>query len=242
MTTVSLRGFARSPAHVSPPRSTRTPDPLARFARLAAVGQSSEALFLEMVDLLSAVQGHCDLARQGDEDAIAEARRLALRCADRVRMLLSFTRGNTQRWSCNLQNVVARVRSHLTLFALDDFPLDVDLEDHARIACPPTQLQQVLQHLILFARESIGRGVGRVEVHARTRHRHVTLEIRHDGPGIPRAMRKRLFQPFAAPEAGALGLELYVARRIVEAHGGVLGLFSHPERGTTFRVVMPLAG
>ena len=65
------------------------------------------------------------------------------------------------------------------------------------------------------------------------------LEVAHDGPGIPESIRDSLFEPFAWPDAPGLGLELYIARYIVESHEGILGFFSSPDRGTTFRVILP---
>ena len=243
MADTAIRGVLQTPTPRVPPQGPGHVDALARFGRLASVGQSAESIGYQMTDLLSAIQGRCDLAasrEDGGVDDIRHAKLLAARCAEMVRRLLAFTRGQAQRWSCSLRRVVDRMESDLSLRHLSDVPMRVDIPKDVRVACPPTQLQQAIQNLVLFARETIGRGEGQIEVRARARKRYVTIEVAHDGPGIPESVREHLFEPFAAPEAGGLGLELYIARCVVEAHEGVLGFFSTPERGTTFRIVLPV--
>jgi signal transduction histidine kinase len=73
----------------------------------------------------------------------------------------------------------------------------------------------------------------------------VRLEIRDGGRGIPPEHLPRIFDRFvrAAPmrEYGGLGLGLYIARRIVEAHEGTIAAESAPGRGATVTVELPLA-
>ncbi len=69
--------------------------------------------------------------------------------------------------------------------------------------------------------------------------------VRDRGPGIPAAERHLIFDPFARGGAadggrGGKGLGLFIARRVVEAHGGVIGL--RPVRpGAEFCIELPLA-
>jgi signal transduction histidine kinase len=71
------------------------------------------------------------------------------------------------------------------------------------------------------------------------------LRVADQGPGIPADALPRLFERFyrgqhAAEEAG-LGLGLYIARMLVEAHGGRIWAASTPGAGSTFTIVLPLA-
>jgi signal transduction histidine kinase len=69
------------------------------------------------------------------------------------------------------------------------------------------------------------------------------LSVRDEGIGIELADQERVFGRFerAAPTRhfGGLGLGLYIARQIVEAHGGAIELHSVPGAGTTFTVDLP---
>lgn len=71
------------------------------------------------------------------------------------------------------------------------------------------------------------------------------INVVDQGPGILPADRKKLFQEFAKlsarPTAGedSTGLGLAITRRIVEAHGGEIGVDSEPGHGANFWFVLP---
>jgi signal transduction histidine kinase len=70
----------------------------------------------------------------------------------------------------------------------------------------------------------------------------VAVSVSDDGPGIPPALRERLFQEFVRgdhAERGS-GLGLAFCRRAVEAHGGRIAVASDPGRGSTFSFTLPL--
>lgn len=70
----------------------------------------------------------------------------------------------------------------------------------------------------------------------------VRVEVRDAGPGIDPARREQVFERFtqggAAP--GGAGLGLSIAREIVTAHGGTIGVDSEPGRGSTFWFTLPV--
>jgi len=71
----------------------------------------------------------------------------------------------------------------------------------------------------------------------------VVVEVHNHGH-IPDEIRPFLFNPFSAGgrsrgRTGGLGLGLFIARALVEAHGGEIQVQSAPEAGTTFRVILP---
>ena len=69
------------------------------------------------------------------------------------------------------------------------------------------------------------------------------IEVIDRGPGVPEALRARLFEPFvtAAPEAGGTGLGLAIARELTLAMGGDLTLARTGAEGATFRIILPAA-
>jgi signal transduction histidine kinase len=69
------------------------------------------------------------------------------------------------------------------------------------------------------------------------------LAVRDQGIGIEPEDQKRIFGRFEravpAQHFGGLGLGLYIAREIVEAHGGTIRVASEPGSGTTFTIDLP---
>ena len=112
------------------------------------------------------------------------------------------------------------------------------------LAADPNQLQQLLINLILNALDATPPG-GRITVTGRRDRRDgragVAVDVADTGPGIPEALRPRLFEPFVTtkPAGQGTGLGLAICRDIIKAHGGDIGVESRPGQGTTFTVWIP---
>jgi signal transduction histidine kinase len=119
-------------------------------------------------------------------------------------------------------------------------------EGPAWVRGDPVRLQQVLNNLLSNAIKYSPHG-GPVLVTVSVDSDRVHVSVADEGIGMAEEEVRRLFAPFQrAREAcdsripGA-GLGLYVARRIVEAHGGELAVRSAPGAGTVFSVALPAA-
>jgi PAS domain S-box-containing protein len=115
----------------------------------------------------------------------------------------------------------------------EELVLDVDEE----------RLLQVMFNLVNNAVKFTPSG-GRVEVGAARDAGEVRLWVRDSGPGLSPSQLEQVFERGwqAEPKSGGKGLGLYIARRIVEAHGGRLWAASGPGQGTTFVAVLPAGG
>jgi signal transduction histidine kinase len=72
----------------------------------------------------------------------------------------------------------------------------------------------------------------------------VRFEVQDQGPGIPKAHQKDLFEKFfrvPGSPAGGSGLGLFIAKGLVQAHGGAIGVESAPGEGATFWFTVPAA-
>jgi signal transduction histidine kinase len=80
----------------------------------------------------------------------------------------------------------------------------------------------------------------RITVQAERKDQCVIIEISDTGPGIPSAVRDRLFRPFSATaRPGSAGLGLAISRELLQAHGGDVVLLATNESGTRFRLSIP---
>jgi signal transduction histidine kinase/DNA-binding response OmpR family regulator len=106
-----------------------------------------------------------------------------------------------------------------------------------------TRLNQILMNLIGNAVKFTPEG-GKIELAARKMGDVVRLEVRDSGPGIPPEEKKRIFEAFYrmtqnAKAAEGSGLGLAITQRLVELHGGELGLESEPGSGSCFYFTLP---
>jgi signal transduction histidine kinase len=62
------------------------------------------------------------------------------------------------------------------------------------------------------------------------------------GPGIDAETVGKVFTPYFTTRAGGSGLGLPTARRLIEAHGGRIDVWSEPGKGSDFCVVLPVDG
>ncbi len=104
----------------------------------------------------------------------------------------------------------------------------------------PVLLEWALEVLVKNAVDALaGRG-GRIAVSALRRpDGGATVIVADDGPGIPRDLRARIFEPGFSTKQSGWGIGLSLARRIVEEnHGGSLRLTS-ADRGAAFEIILP---
>ncbi len=126
---------------------------------------------------------------------------------------------------------------------------EVQIERHygslPRIRCHPGELGQLWTNLLSNALEALP-VEGRIELTTDAPDaQHVRVCIQDNGRGIDPAILPRVFEPRFTTKAGSirygLGLGLAIARRIIDSHGGTIGLVSAPGR-TRVTVTLPVNG
>lgn len=109
-----------------------------------------------------------------------------------------------------------------------------------KISADPLQLQQVFMNLLLNAADAMPAGG---TITARTAHdetaRPLSIRIGDTGMGIDTAVIDKIFQPFFTTKPKGTGLGLAITKRLVEQHGGSIGVESNPGGGVLFTITLP---
>lgn len=138
----------------------------------------------------------------------------------------------------------------IALAPYGDRPLTLERDLRARetlLRVDPGRLSQVLINLVSNAILHNDKPEVAITVRTRTPDpSRFVLEVEDNGPGIPPALRKRIFEPFfRGSPAGSNGLGLAISARIIEAFGGTLTLGEGRGGGARFVLslpAIPLAG
>lgn len=101
------------------------------------------------------------------------------------------------------------------------------------------RLEHLFVNLLLNAMNAVAPTGGEVTVRLAADGDRVRIDVQDNGPGIPEQYRERLFEPFFTTRANRVGLGLFSARKIVEAHRGEIQVGSEPGKGARVTVWLP---
>lgn len=122
-------------------------------------------------------------------------------------------------------------------------PIEVLLPEAVVIEADTARMRQAIENLVGNAQRHSPEGVAvTLEVTSEQRQDGpwALISVRDTGPGIAPELLPRLFTRYSSGEkGGALGLGLYLARGIAEAHGGILTVDSCPGKGASFQFAIP---
>jgi signal transduction histidine kinase len=197
---------------------------------------------------LSSLAGWIELLEEGSSDARsrtavahmrADLERLD-RVAHRFERIGRERRGEQVDLHALVDRITTYFRARVPTLA---HQVAIDVAAHAEpvsVTGDAVLLEWALEVLVKNAVDALaGRG-GRITVSARRRPAGgAILTVADDGPGIPRELRPRVFEPGFSTKQSGWGIGLALARRIVEEnHGGSLRL-APADRGATFEIILP---
>ena len=128
-------------------------------------------------------------------------------------------------------------------------PIVVEREERGgAVAMEPAAFDMVVTHLLdnaIDASAPAADGAGRLPIAIRLGREadQLRIDIVDRGCGMtPEFIRDELFRPFGTSKPQGSGIGAFQARELLRAAGGNLQVFSEPGRGTTMRLLLPLAG
>ncbi len=232
-----------------------------RDSRLVAVGQMTGTIAHDMRGPLTAIFNRIELVRMVsdmagnldtiDDDLVA-IEDTVRRVNNMIQELLEFVRGNNvkldlqkteiepfvNRLCEDMQTSLSNMGIAFEHEKIGDLSASVEM-DRDRIA-------RVIENLVNNARDAVAnmeeKPDGKVWIRTEVTEESLIVRIADNGPGIPDAAAKKLFQPFAtAGKANGTGLGLAIVRNLVTAHEGRIEVDFHPqEGGAAFTMTLPL--
>ena len=175
-------------------------------------------------------------------EAFSRARSSLSRVRGIVDGLLEFARAGARPElgaRAEVRSVIAGLAEELRPFATQRHAeLGFDDVPDVAVACSPGVLLSLLSNLLRNGIKYLGSAdVREVSVRVRQRRGRVIFEVEDTGPGIPVELGSRIFQPYVrGPNTGApgIGLGLATVKRLVESHGGSLGVRIGSRGGALF--------
>jgi signal transduction histidine kinase len=165
---------------------------------------------------------------------------------DRLSLLLNEFRSMSLPQNLDLKkNDLRRIVEQVLAVQLDAYrTAGITVKFDFEATCPAVnidaaKIKQVVLNLCKNAVEAMPEG-GHLSIKSYCSGDMVVLEIRDDGVGIP--VRANIFALYKTTKAGGSGLGLHVVEHIVLAHSGTIDYTSEPGSGTTFKIVLPIAG
>ena len=232
---------------------------MARLERLFAVQQSFISdLSHELRTPLTAIRGNLDLLKRygRDEkafDAIETETRRMTRMVDEVLLLARVDSGHVVMQLRQLDLDALLLDTFNSLFSLEEvkdrnLSIKLDKLEKLRVVGDAEHLQLMTKNVIANAIRYTPDG-GEVVLSLYSRDgRHAIIEVQDSGIGIDQNDITRIFDRFYQVDSSranrrnidGAGLGLSIVKWVVDSHGGDIEVESQLNRGTTFRIVVPL--
>jgi len=229
---------------------------LARLERLFNAQQRFLAdVSHELRTPLTVIKGNADLIRKmgPDSESLDSISEEVDRLKRMVGDLLLLANAESGKLTITLRlveldAVLTEVFQQMRILAADRVQLKLTEIDQAQVNGDRDRLKQVFINLISNAIQYTPQG-GAVSVCLRLEPEQVRVNITDTGPGIPAPDLDHIFDRFYRGEksrtrakGGGYGLGLSIANWIVDKHGGKIEVESVEGQGSTFSVLLPLAG
>lgn len=235
--------------------------------RLESLGVLAGGIAHDFNNLLTGILGNASLARMqiADEDPaqkyLSEIEAVTVRAADLCKQMLAYSgKGRFEVQLLDLNELVRETTQLIQLSIGKNAAIQYNLASAIPpIQADPTQLRQVVMNLVINASEALEGMSGTIAVRTGVMQAdasylqgailspelptgdYVYLEVSDTGVGMPPETLARIFEPFFTTKFTGRGLGLSAVLGIVRSHEGAMKVYSETNRGTTFKLLFPVA-
>ncbi|MBS1723823.1 MAG: GAF domain-containing protein [Armatimonadetes bacterium] len=214
---------------------------LVQSEKLSVVGTLAASTAHDIKNILSSITLELGFGVESPERALASVKSHLDRFSVLAHRLLSYAKPRMVAMQpVDLNDVVLKV---LALTSAQTRIASVTVVWEPSRCLPPVlgdphQLEHLFVNLVLNAVQAMNTGGGTLVVKAKDTKSGVEIEVTDSGKGIRKELVDKLFEPFTSDRNEGFGLGLFSCRRIVEGHGGKIGVRSTLGQGTTFKVTL----
>ncbi len=235
--------------------------------KLESLGVLAGGIAHDFNNILMAILGHAELALMRLSPAsparenLASIEEAAQRAADLSRQMLAYSgKGHFLLERIELGELVTEMMHMLEVSISKKVMLRLDLAtDLPPVKVDATQIRQVLMNLVINASEAIGDNNGVIAIRTGTiqcdnsylsgfwlndelqEGLYVYIEVADTGCGMDSETIGKIFDPFFTTKFTGRGLGMAAVMGIVRGHLGAIKIYSEPDRGTTFKLLLPAA-
>jgi len=228
-------------------------------SKLESLGTLAGGIAHDLNNILIVISGNIGLAQNeaspeatGLLSFLSKAGQAARHAARLSSRLLTFSKGGAP---IKQVTSISQLLRHAIEFSLHGSNLQAATDfqsDLWKTAVDPSQVEQVVNALVLNAREAMPDG-GVVTISARNIElenkpgallpggRYVKIAVSDKGGGIDERLATKIFDPYFTTKSSASGLGLSISYSIIKKHGGVLHLEHSSPEGSTFAFYLPVS-
>jgi len=212
---------------------------------LAQLGESVSKINHDLRNILSSVQMVTDHFRNIDNPVVQKLTPRFVTAVDRAIRLCETTLEygkagieTPELTAVDLESLVSEVTLSLGVLDSKKIKLITDIPRDFSLNADEDQIFRALLNMCRNAFQAM-KGKGKITLTANKNDGKNIIDIYDNGPGIPKQIKEKLFQPFHGSNNGGSGLGLAISKEIIEAHGGSLALIASDKNGSHFRITLP---
>ncbi len=230
-------------------------DQLIGLEKMATQGKLSAEIGHELNNFLTVIMGNFQIlsmkVKKGESDSLNKQLDTIATSLEKVKRfaqgLLDFSSLKAEKVECDINDLIEKTLTFIkpqNTFKNISFLSDLR-SDLPHLVADPGQIQQVLYNLLNNAADAMGKRKGEggtvtVGTDYHDTKRLVEILVGDTGKGMSNEELKSIFDAGFTTKQSGHGMGLSICKKIIDNHGGTISVESELNKGTTFRIKLPL--